>query len=101
MAPNDMLLTDILFFINVYAQRWPQTCLDLPTARTMLAQHLAGNLAMRDMALAQELAEALTLFEGIHGRNQWDSEDMSYQMYEAEQETAQALTHAREAGVLP
>ena len=100
MAPNDMLLTDILFFINVYAQRWPQTCLDSPTARTMLAQHLAGNLATRDMALAQELVKALvqtdhTLRLAYRAANINDVDSVALRDNDI------ALRHAREAGVLP
>lgn len=53
------LRDSILRGIEVYAVNLPQTCLDSPTSRTMLADHLAGILAMGDRTLIAELVEAL------------------------------------------
>lgn len=48
-----------LHHIEVYAENLPQTCLDSPTARKMLAQHLAGNLAMWQQEQVEELINHL------------------------------------------
>lgn len=92
----------ILDHISAYAENLPQTCLDSPTARAMLAKHLAGNLAMRDMALAQELAEALKRIQKwLMETSPIVDDGITHPLFvKANNLTAKALAHARTEGVI-
>ena len=72
--------------------------IDAGAAREKLAQHLAGNLAMRDMALAQELARALLAIEEWVDRIR----NVRFPNNLASIAMAQtALIRAREEGIIP
>lgn len=54
IAQGPQTLRDaIIAGIEVYAENLPQTCLDSPTSRTMLADHLVGHLAVLQRAKAE------------------------------------------------
>lgn len=100
----DELYELILRQKELEAEATPQFNITASAAREKLALNIAGNVAMSRMALAAELAEALSAARGrlffLHGRGKPEDYHMRCADCRVLEILNEALSHARAEGII-